>query len=391
LGAGRKGFIAGISEHSQPKIEYNQAHAQTVFKYKINKPGVMKRFLVPVVLIVLFAVSACSANGSPTVTPPTVAPATRVPLPTIAPTVTLAPGCPCLTAYVLPDAGVKPVADAIDGAQRSVKLKMYLFTEKSLVDALKRAVARKVDTRLLMEKNPFGGGAANLDVFNSLQGTGVQVQWTDDNAYRYTHEKSLVIDDKVAYIMSHNFTRSSFASNREYGIVDTNAADVAEVGRVFEADWNHIKPDLSNPRLVWSPVNSRARILVLIDEAQNSIDIEQEEWQDQQIGDHLLAALKKGVKMRLVASPNDPLSSDFNEPQRADLRQAGAQVRYLRSLYMHAKMYLVDGKKAFVGSENDSATSLNSNRELGIIFDETNPLTVIAATFEKDFAAGANN
>ncbi len=347
----------------------------------------MKKLSALTSVILLYILAACSPAAAPTATfAPTIAPTTA---PATAPAALNCP--PCLKAYVMPDAGVQLISRAIDGAQRSIKLTMYLFTEPTLVDALRRAASRSVEVRVLMEQNPFGGGDSNRNVFNALNGTGVKWQWTDNSVYKYTHEKSMVIDDQIAYIMSNNFTTSSFTANREYGIVDTNPADVAEIVRVFEADWGHTKPDLSNARLVWSPVNARAKLVALIEEAKVSLDTEQAEMQDAEIGTHLLSAIKRGVQVRLVSSPNDPLSQDANEKQRDDLRKSGAQVRYLRSPYIHAKMFLIDGKKAFVGSENNSTNSLDNNRELGIIFDDAEAIKLIASAFEKDFAAATKD
>jgi HKD family nuclease len=343
----------------------------------------MKKFSTCVLLLVLLMLAACATDTQPTPAP-TVAPTVAAPLASPAPVA----NCPCLKVYALPEVGIKVVMDAIDGAQKSVRLKMYLFTEPQMVEALRRAAQRKVDVKILMELNPFGGGTSNLDIYNALKDSGVQWKWSDREAYRFTHEKSLVIDDKVAYIMTHNFTTSSFLANREYGVIDTHPADVTEIVRVFDADWNRQKPDLSNARLVWSPVNARQRILALLDEAKTSIDLEQAEMLDAEIGDHLLAAIKRGVKVRLVSSAYDPIEKDNNELQKEALRRAGAEVRYQDEPYVHAKMYLIDNRKAFIGSENNSTNSLNNNRELGIIFDEVAAIVTVAQTFEKDFAKG---
>jgi phosphatidylserine/phosphatidylglycerophosphate/cardiolipin synthase-like enzyme len=54
--------------------------------------------------------------------------------------------------------------------------------------------------------------------------------------------------------------------------------------------------------------------------------------------------------------------------------------------YVHAKMFLVDAQRAFIGSENVSDNSLNNNRELGIIFDQADAVQVVRQTFERDWA-----
>ena len=50
------------------------------------------------------------------------------------------------------------------------------------------------------------------------------------------------------------------------------------------------------------------------------------------------------------------------------------------------KAIVVDGKAAYLGSENLSTTSLTKNREVGLVTDEATPVTTVAGTFEKDWA-----
>ena len=49
----------------------------------------------------------------------------------------------------------------------------------------------------------------------------------------------------------------------------------------------------------------------------------------------------------------------------------------------------VDGVRAYVGSENLSYTSLNKNREIGVIAYETDILATMAQTFSGDWAVSA--
>ena len=47
---------------------------------------------------------------------------------------------------------------------------------------------------------------------------------------------------------------------------------------------------------------------------------------------------------------------------------------------------IVDGKTAFVGSENISSQSLDQNRELGIIVSDAGVLGTLQSTFQKDWS-----
>jgi len=294
------------------------------------------------------------------------------------------PAGPFLTLFVEPEAGEAPVLDAINGAQKSIRLKVYLLTNPHIIEALKAAVQRGVSVRMILELNPYGG-AIDPGVVVDLRDSGVELKG-DSHVFNYTHEKSMVIDDEVAFIMTGNMTTSSFTANREYGIITRDPRDVAEISAVFEADWAREGIDLSESRLIWAPDNARERILAFIDEAQATLDIEQQNMQDPEVIEHIEAALQRGVRVRILSSPRYPIEEDRDEPGRDRLRKAGAQVRYLDDPYIHAKVFVIDGKLGFVGSENLTTNSLDFNRELGILFDEAEPVAQLAAQFEADWA-----
>lgn len=348
-----------------------------------------KKTLATLISLALAMLIACAAPvPAPTVKPP--AAPTKPPTPLPAPSADelwqRAQSCNCLTVYTMPETGDAIILKAIDSAKKSVRLKMYLFTRDSVRDALIAASNRGVDVRILMELNPYGGTATNVDLFNAVKGTRAQMRWASYD-FRFTHEKSLVIDDQIAFIMTHNMTTSSFNANREYGVIDARAEDVAEIIRVFEADWEKLPIDLKNPRLVWSPINARQKLVELIDSAKLSIDIEQSAWHAPEIVARVVAAAKRGVTVRGIFTPRDPIESDDAEPNRELIRQAGGQVKYMDDPFVHAKMFLVDGQRAFIGSVNVSDNSLNNNRELGIIFDQTDAVQVVRQAFEKDWNA----
>jgi cardiolipin synthase len=71
-----------------------------------------------------------------------------------------------------------------------------------------------------------------------------------------------------------------------------------------------------------------------------------------------------------------------------DLSRIGraVQVKEDPGLYMHAKMMLVDGQRAFVGSENISTASLERNRELGILVSDQKVLSTLQQTFQLDWS-----
>jgi len=96
------------------------------------------------------------------------------------------------------------------------------------------------------------------------------------------------------------------------------------------------------------------------------------------------------------------LTLPFGEPAElrggsafAKLARAGIRISYYSSaagFYIHGKVveadYGTDHAKIFVGSENFSSTSLNQNRELGLIVSGHAVMSAIAGTFTTDFRNG---
>ncbi|MNT78307.1 hypothetical protein D3C72_2175320 [compost metagenome] len=105
--------------------------------------------------------------------------------------------------------------------------------------------------------------------------------------FRYTHQKTMVIDDQTAYIMTLNFTNSGLTTNREYAVVDRDPSDIKELQKIFHADWEELTYVPKDPDLVVSPNNSRARILKLIDSAKKSLMVQCEFVSDPEIAQHL--------------------------------------------------------------------------------------------------------
>jgi phosphatidylserine/phosphatidylglycerophosphate/cardiolipin synthase-like enzyme len=339
-------------------------------------------------LLVLLLLVAC-AMPTPTIAP------TLVPTPTALPLLSAdqlwqrAQSCKCLTVYPVPETSSGILTKAIESATKSVRLKMYLFTLDDVRDALVVAAKRGVDVRVLLELNPSGGSSMNVDFYNAIKGTPIRFRWTSYD-FRFTHEKSLVIDDQIGMIMTYNFTASGVRTNRGYGVLDSRPDDVAEMIKVYEADWEKIVPDLNNARLVWSPVNARQKWLELIDSAQTTLEMEQEEWLAPEIVSHVADAAKRGVRVRVIIPPTENQGPYNQQPYYDQVRAVGGQIKFMDDPHMVGKVTVVDGKRALVGSENVSDNSLNNNRELGILFDQSDAVAVLKQSFEKDWSVSTD-
>jgi cardiolipin synthase A/B len=263
------------------------------------------------------------------------------------------------TALVVePAAGVKPVVRAIDSAGHTIFLEAYILTQRSIVRALQRASAQGVAVYVLLDPHPYGMGRQPIQMAAVLRAAGVSVRWTS-RQYYFTHAKFFVIDDRLAVVSTANFSQAAFTSNRELLVVDHNREDVHDLSNVFRSDWDHIPVGQHNAELVLSP-GSRPILWTFLARARRSIEVYAEEVGDPAL-DQQLIQLHRHVRVEVL------VARSYTSPGLSTLLRAGVAVRGLHYPYIHAKMFLEDGRVAFLGSENLSPTSLDLNREVGIL------------------------
>lgn len=284
--------------------------------------------------------------------------------------------------FIEPGDGRAPLLDEITAARESIDLEIYIVTDEVILAALEEAQRRGVRVRVILEEHPFGGGGGQGEIFARLEGAGIAVRWGNP-VFRFTHIKAMTIDGAVAIIMNQNITESAFTANRDFGVVTNEPGAVRTAAAIFEADWTRSAEPDPEP-LVVSPTNARQELLALVQGAQRSLDVYAEVLRDPEMLDSLIAAAARGVRVRIVVSP----SPDF-AAERERLAAGGVEIRLMSNLYVHAKAIIADGERAFVGSQNLSATSLDQNRELGIVVDDSVNLARLSRTFEIDFRAGA--
>lgn len=292
------------------------------------------------------------------------------------------------TLHTEPGAGISWIYNLIKGAKSSIDLTMYELQDSTAEKDLGAAAARGVDVRVILDRREQ---SSNQAAYNYLSAHGAQVAWSS-SLYYYTHEKCLVIDNATAAIMTLNLQSQYYSTSRDFGVVDTNASDVAAIVKVFNADFAGVKVTPgAGTDLVWSPTTSQSKLLALINDATASLRIYAEEVDDSAIDSALENAAGRGVTVQLVAENEDgEYDSEFSA-----LAKAGVEIRYYSDpdgFYIHGKVIEADygkqGARIFIGSQNFSSTSLNENRELGLTISSQPVMSSVESTFATDFANG---
>jgi phosphatidylserine/phosphatidylglycerophosphate/cardiolipin synthase-like enzyme len=270
---------------------------------------------------------------------------------------------------VLPDDSSKPILNAIDGASKSIRIKMFVFSDAALLKAIIAAKRRRVKVRVMLNPVRRSGERDNEATRRALRRAGVDVK-NPNPAFDLTHEKSMVVDDTVAFVKSLNWTTKNFTETRDYAVMTDRKRDVAEVIDGFEADWHRqaFTPRMHS-HLIWCPGPGRDRICDFIDEAKHRLFVQNERYQDAVIIERLVRAQQRGVKVQIMARPPHTLKRDKLVEGVGGLRildDLGIKIHKLKHLKLHGKMLLADGVAAIVGSINFAAGSFDDRRELAI-------------------------
>jgi cardiolipin synthase A/B len=298
-----------------------------------------------------------------------------------------------VTYFGTPAADFSALIREIDGASKTIALTIFSFSNPQVADALVRAAARGVSVRVIIDHNKATGTTAA-----ALRDGGVEVK-ASSAAFSLTHEKAFVIDATKSVIMSLNLT-SAFARTRDFAVVVNDPGVAKEMLTVFEADWTNADadasatPPLSDPHLLWSPVNSDVKLTGLIASASSTIDSTVENLGVESVQSALLAAAARGVTVRLIVPLCDENPNPaFNHAPSKVLLDGGVQVKMMPSPatsttpYMHQKMILVDGRAAYIGSVNFSFNSIAKARELGIVLRDDAVVRELQTHFAIDWAA----
>ena len=280
-----------------------------------------------------------------------------------------------------PEAGETPYTSVLASAQTSIDVEVYLMGYGGILDLLQAKARDGVRVRVMLDESKKD---TNQKYFDLLTAAGAQVKWSDPK-WSYFHAKFFIVDGKTAVMSTGNYSKSfSIERERNFVATDSDPADIEDLVTLFEADWNGTQLAMPCTRMVVSPINARQRILDLIAGAQETLDIESMQFADYGVRDAVKKRALAGVQVRVLLA--DANWIDANAYAVTYLKNLGVPVKWMP--HLHTKAIIADGTAAYVGSENLSSTSLDKNREVGVIVVEPQSIAPMQSTFEKDWAGG---
>ena len=318
-----------------------------------------------------------------------------------------------LELYTEGDCLFESMLAAIGSAKEHVWMETYIFADdevgRRFAQALSDRARAGVQVRLLVD------ALGSLFQFYQSMGTeleqsGVTVRhfhrWYWREPYRYNrrdHRKLLVVDGNEAFLGGFNIHRQS--SQRYFGVarwrdthVSFHGALALQAAQLFDAFWQGDRHRLpkEDPQAssVLVPNQTRAcrrRLACIYDDFLGSAQAHVCLTTPYFVPDHrtqkaLLAAVKRGVEVRLLV----PRTSDVRLARwaanavYAHLLDAGVKIFEYLPRMLHAKVAIVDGRWATLGTANLDYRSLFQNYELNLVSRDPDFCGLLQTQFETD-------
>jgi cardiolipin synthase len=268
-----------------------------------------------------------------------------------------------------PGDGVAPILSAIKNAKKSVEIAIFRFDRKDIEAALKAAAHKGVKVTALIAFANRGGEKTLRKLELRFLDAGIIVARSSDDLIRY-HDKYMVIDRRVLYMLSFNFTHLDIDHSRGFGIETTNASWVNDAVRLFRADCTRTKYTPKTETFVISPANARKVLGTFLKRAKKELLIYDPEISDKEMLHILQERSKAGVTIKVIG------------------KVAGSvpfEVQKLGGTRLHTRTIICDRRQAFVGSQSLRTAELDSRRELGLILQDAKAVKKLIDVFESDW------
>jgi len=320
------------------------------------------------------------------------------------------------------------LVEAIDAARREVRLETYIFdftgSSVEVAYALERAARRGVAIRVLVDG--FGSGPLPGPWRQRFESAGVD--WRVDSplgrwgllhpgSWRRLHRKLCVVDQSVAFCGGINILDDLHDPN--HGVLESPRFDfsvrvtgplVQQVHETMVQLWQRLKPfgaDASRlrgvlfaraaaaaapagvPALSQEPAHAHAG-LVLRDNLRHRARIEQAYRREighareeviianayfvpgRKMRQALISAARRGVRVQLLLQGRYEYFLQYYgaRPVYSALLRAGVEIHEYAPSFLHAKVAVIDGRWATVGSSNLDPLSLLLAREANVMVQD---------------------
>jgi cardiolipin synthase len=281
--------------------------------------------------------------------------------------------------------------EAIDGAQKSIFLEMYIFlddTEESH-DFIGKLIAKsKSGLKVIIVTDAYGSKLLKKETLEKLKDANIEILFFS-NWLRHIHRKVLIIDEKVAFLGGVNIGKrfsqwkdlQMKLSGRIAKRLLTSFAYTYEMAGGKNEKFLKLRKRKFSYKLKfwlvehWPSRNIytlRSHYSEKILSAKEKIQIVSPYFTPPRWMISLLdGAVRRGVQVEIYVpeETDTPLMTRINLHYINKIYSIGAKIFLAREMN-HAKIFLVDAKEGLVGSQNIDLASFRYNSEVGIFFTD---------------------
>ena len=278
------------------------------------------------------------------------------------------------------------IVSDIENATNSIYLAIYDMTNDKFRDALIDAYESGVKVEIMTDDDHKD----DEDIV-ALKDAGIKVY--DDEKSALMHDKFLVLDGKIVWSGSANYTYYAFYRNNE-NLVKITDSDVAKFyKKEFDELISHsLKPlvySSSNLLIYFSPEDDfQTKLISLIDSAKQNIYFMIYAFTDKNVADALIRAKKRGVEVKGI------FDEGFNSNQYSKyeyLKDAGVDVKVDgNSFRLHDKVMMFDGNTVVTGSYNFTISANEDNSENSLVIKDEDIYQKYQNEFFKIYQEGKN-
>jgi phosphatidylserine/phosphatidylglycerophosphate/cardiolipin synthase-like enzyme len=241
------------------------------------------------------------------------------------------------------------------------------MTNDKFRDALIEAYNRGLDVKVMVDDE-----YRDDEDIVALKSAGIEV--FDDEKSALMHNKFLIVDEKVVWSGSTNYTYYAFYRNYENAL-RIESSEVAlfykkQFDELVAHDVKQLIYDGDGLDIFFSPEDDfRDKLIALIDGATFNIYFMIYVFTNQDIADALIRARDRGVIVKGVFDE----SFNVNQYSKYDyLKSKGLDVKLDgNSFLLHDKVMIFDGRIVVTGSYNFTNAANNDNAENSLVIDNT--------------------
>lgn len=338
------------------------------------------------------------------------------------------------------NASGSPVIPMIQAASQSIDIEIYTMYDAKVRNALRDAIAKKIAIRIIQEPAPYNDvcqpftQATSSDaqdcadeklLIQQVQAAGgTYIPYNkatlcrDPNSPCYLHGKLMVIDQQLAMMSTGNYDSTNLCDSsqspthcdRDYSYVDADSDVVSALEKIINQDLIGKSYDLSailvgsvSQKLTVSPL-SLAPLVKFVQSATTTLDVQNQYLNQTDWNNALEIAAKSGVQVTVQVSSVCWYGTPSNGQKASNTAiytafdSAGIHTSmFTKSIlingvpgYLHAKVMVADGNRAWLGSVNGSNSATSNNREFGVFFSDPASVASLKQQIQDDRnAAGA--